>query len=430
MDAQQENEKLKEELEQMRADLQEMVEQAREVESMLEQDLQQAERRLAQTEAKVRECMAEVSTWKHKYLTCESERAAQATRLQADVSKLTRELAQVKATLRDEELKHDDLERHERIVESSLGDMERRYNDLLERNADLESELAMREGWAVECQRLKDTVRDLQTELHIAQSRPSKAAEQAARPQHAIEAEAKDDLLSESEASSQKDTEFQPMPTLHRNASVQASSDLLGRLSAISARMSGISENYRLRSAIPVPRRQSLALSVVSSSSAAGSPQRTATAKSYAPSSPNMRRQSGIPTPATVAAASLPLPQTTPSSISKAATGGRISALTRPLPRSAATHRQSLGPFMNHAQPILPSTFGSPTVTVKQQRTQPVAALPSSWTREQLEQGSGPAPPPTGPAASSSSSSPSKPSSSPTRSMRVPRRQSAFIRRV
>lgn len=425
----------------MRADLQEMVEQAREVETMLEQDLQTAERRLAQVDGRLRDCQAEAQGWKEKYLQSEKERDAQVTRIQADMAKLTRELAHVKASLRDEELKHDDLERHDRIVESSLGDVERRYNEVLEKNADLESELAMREDLAVECQRLKDTVRDLQSELLVAQS----ASRISPLPQkHQLEP--KEDVLSESEVSSQKKSEYhQDRPsTIQRSASIQASSDLLGRLSAISARMSGISENYRIRSAIPVPRRFSQAVSIAQESpSPISSSHRpmpvqgtyrdfqapiSAKTPSATPfTTPLSRRHSSIPAPASSQTPRLDT-FAQPSSTPAKTPATRTSALTRPLPRPQAA-RQSMGPLLNHSQPLLPSTFGSPTVAVKRPGVNgaPLAALPSSWTREQMERVEGPTPPQ---AATPSSLSPAKPSSSPTKSMRVPRRQSTFTRRI
>jgi len=79
------------------------------------------------------------------------------------LAELNRELSTLREShkiyknqLRDLELNNDELENAERMVASSLDDMESRYNKAIERTAMLEEELLEKSRLEEENQRLKD----------------------------------------------------------------------------------------------------------------------------------------------------------------------------------------------------------------------------------------------------------------------------------
>lgn len=65
----------------------------------------------------------------------------------------------MKVRLRDLELGNDDLERNERVVASSLADIEARYSKALEEKILLEHELLDKANVEEELQRVKDELR-------------------------------------------------------------------------------------------------------------------------------------------------------------------------------------------------------------------------------------------------------------------------------
>jgi hypothetical protein len=72
-----------------------------------------------------------------------------------------------KTQMRDLELNNDELENAERMVASSLGDMESRYNKAIERTAMLEEELLEKGRLEEENQRLKDELQEANEELAV-----------------------------------------------------------------------------------------------------------------------------------------------------------------------------------------------------------------------------------------------------------------------
>lgn len=90
------------------------------------------------------------------------------------MNKLTNELYTVKeayrkcvAQMRDLEVNNDELENAERMVASSLHDLEARFNDTLERNAMMEDELRKKGLLEEENQRLKDELQEANEELAV-----------------------------------------------------------------------------------------------------------------------------------------------------------------------------------------------------------------------------------------------------------------------
>jgi len=68
---------------------------------------------------------------------------------------------------RELEIGFDDLERNERAAQSSLMDLENKYNKAIERNVILENELEGKNHLIVQVQRLKDELKDVSIELAI-----------------------------------------------------------------------------------------------------------------------------------------------------------------------------------------------------------------------------------------------------------------------
>ena len=79
--------------------------------------------------------------------------------MQRELESLRTSEKKVRGQLRDMELDNDDLERSEREKDSSLQDLENRYNKSLERIALLEEELVTKAQLEEEVQRLKDELR-------------------------------------------------------------------------------------------------------------------------------------------------------------------------------------------------------------------------------------------------------------------------------
>jgi chromosome segregation ATPase len=81
------------------------------------------------------------------------------TSLQRELDTLRQESQKLKVRLRDLELGHDDLERNERVVASSLADVEARYSKALEEKILLEHELLDKANMEEELQRVRDELR-------------------------------------------------------------------------------------------------------------------------------------------------------------------------------------------------------------------------------------------------------------------------------
>ena len=79
--------------------------------------------------------------------------------MQRELESLRSSEKKLRDQLRDMELDNDDLEKSEREKDSSLQDLENRYNKSLERIALLEEELVTKAQLEEEVQRLKDELR-------------------------------------------------------------------------------------------------------------------------------------------------------------------------------------------------------------------------------------------------------------------------------
>lgn len=94
-----------------------------------------------------------------KYTSALRDHTATITHMQRELESLRSSEKKLREQLRDMELDNDDLEKSEREKDSSLQDLENRYNKSLERIALLEEELVMKAQMEEEVQRLKDELR-------------------------------------------------------------------------------------------------------------------------------------------------------------------------------------------------------------------------------------------------------------------------------
>lgn len=159
--------RLREELRRAQSEMDDVLDSTKDIEAQLEQEIAQTEKQLIQLRRKNEDLALNAQNWKEKLLNAQAMHDQETTALRREVQTTTAACNKAKAQLRDEELKHDDLERHERIVNSSYEDLERKYHGLLERNAELESDLQTKEELEIQCQRLKDEMRDANLELLV-----------------------------------------------------------------------------------------------------------------------------------------------------------------------------------------------------------------------------------------------------------------------
>nr|XP_020451648.1 nuclear distribution protein nudE homolog 1 isoform X2 [Monopterus albus] len=156
-------------------ELQEFQQMSRDYEAELETELKQCEGRNKELLLNNNRLRLELESIKEKF-------EAQHSDAFRHISALEEELAQTKAVrdhlqkyIRELEQSNDDLERTKRATIMSLEDFEQRMNQVIERNAFLESELDEKENLLESVQRLKDEARDLRQELAVRQKerRPS-----------------------------------------------------------------------------------------------------------------------------------------------------------------------------------------------------------------------------------------------------------------
>lgn len=150
-------------------ELQEFQQMSRDYEVELETELKQCEARNRELLAANNRLRMELENYKEKYETQHSEAHRQISSLEGDLAETTAIRDQLHKYIRELEQANDDLERTKRATIMSLEDFEQRMNQVIERNAFLESELDEKENLLESVQRLKDESRDLRQELAVQQ---------------------------------------------------------------------------------------------------------------------------------------------------------------------------------------------------------------------------------------------------------------------
>uniref|UniRef100_A0A8P4G8I6 NUDE domain-containing protein n=1 Tax=Dicentrarchus labrax TaxID=13489 RepID=A0A8P4G8I6_DICLA len=155
--------------EEAQEELQEFQQMSRDYEVELETELKQCEARNRELLAANNRLQMELENYKEKYETQHSEAYRQISTLEGDLAETTAIRDQLHKYIRELEQANDDLERTKRATIMSLEDFEQRMNQVIERNAFLESELDEKENLLESVQRLKDEARDLRQELAVQQ---------------------------------------------------------------------------------------------------------------------------------------------------------------------------------------------------------------------------------------------------------------------
>ncbi|TNM97107.1 nuclear distribution protein nudE homolog 1-like [Takifugu flavidus] len=155
--------------EEAREELQEFQQMSRDYEVELETELKQCEVRNRELLSANNRLKMELENYKEKYETQHSEAYRQISSLEGELAENTAIKDQLQKYIRELEQVNDDLERTKRATIMSLEDFEQRMNQVIERNAFLESELDEKENLLESVQRLKDEARDLRQELAVQQ---------------------------------------------------------------------------------------------------------------------------------------------------------------------------------------------------------------------------------------------------------------------
>ncbi|XP_029945460.1 nuclear distribution protein nudE homolog 1-A-like [Salarias fasciatus] len=159
--------------EEAQEELQEFQQMSRDYEVELEAELKQCEARNRELLTANNRLRMELENYKDKYETQHSEAYRQISSLEGDLAETSAIRDQFQRYVRELEQANDDLERAKRATIMSLEDFEQRMNQVIERNAFLESELDEKENLLESVQRLKDEARDLRQELAVQQKQQS-----------------------------------------------------------------------------------------------------------------------------------------------------------------------------------------------------------------------------------------------------------------
>ncbi|WVR00145.1 hypothetical protein IAU59_007287 [Kwoniella sp. CBS 9459] len=154
-------------LSETRAELEEFQQSSRELEDEMEQELAANEKQQDELRERIKRIEAEKEEWKAKQIALQKMHSSTTAAMQREMDNLRSERDKTLVALRDLEMGNDELERNERVAVSSLLDLESKYNRAIEEKTLLEQEVVQRQELEEECQRLKDEMRDANSEISI-----------------------------------------------------------------------------------------------------------------------------------------------------------------------------------------------------------------------------------------------------------------------
>ncbi|KAK5123731.1 hypothetical protein LTR85_002367 [Meristemomyces frigidus] len=161
----------KKQYEQLETDLADFQASSKELEEQLERDIDTAEKNERKLKEQVEKLSFEVDEWKTKHKQAKAEANSAQNALQKEITTLRESNRSMQLKLRDIEVMNDDYERQARNTESSLEDLESKYNVAIERSVMSEEEIKVgeqeREALRIETQRLRDELGDLKVESEI-----------------------------------------------------------------------------------------------------------------------------------------------------------------------------------------------------------------------------------------------------------------------
>jgi hypothetical protein len=103
----------------------------------------------------------------NKYISLQTNHNTTVNSLHRELDTLRKEHQKLKVQFRELEMGNDDLERTERAISSSLADTEAKYSRVLEEKIILEQELLNKARIEEEAQRLRDEIRDANSEVQV-----------------------------------------------------------------------------------------------------------------------------------------------------------------------------------------------------------------------------------------------------------------------
>ena len=161
----------KKQYEQLETDLADFQASSKELEEQLERDIETAEKNERKLKEQVEKLNFEVDEWKGKCTKSKAESNAAHNKLEREVRELREGKRGLELKVRDLEVGNDEFEREKRNTESSLEDLESKYNVAIERGVLMEEELkngeVERESLRIESQRLREELGDLKVESDI-----------------------------------------------------------------------------------------------------------------------------------------------------------------------------------------------------------------------------------------------------------------------
>ncbi|GAA5880366.1 hypothetical protein JCM3774_006737 [Rhodotorula dairenensis] len=163
-------------------DILEFTESSKELQAELESELERMDKAEKGMRRELDETRNDKEEWKSKYTTALRDHTATITHMQRELETLRDTEKSLRTRIRDMELDNDDLEKSEREKDSSLQNLETRYNKALERIALLEEELVAKAQLEEQVQRLKDELRDVNEELVATRAQAEVAVAAAAVP--------------------------------------------------------------------------------------------------------------------------------------------------------------------------------------------------------------------------------------------------------
>ncbi|KAI5781168.1 NUDE protein [Geopyxis carbonaria] len=175
----------KSQVRELEAELSDFQASSKELEAELEKELEASETQHRDLRLKVEALEHDVNEWKGKYKQSKAEANSAQNALQKEITSLRDANRTLQLKLRDIEVSNDDFERQERIQQSSLEDLESKYNQSIERGVMQDEEIKCgeleREQLRIDAQRLKDELSDLKVEQEITLEKLNSAMAMAAR---------------------------------------------------------------------------------------------------------------------------------------------------------------------------------------------------------------------------------------------------------
>ncbi|KAG8832445.1 NADH:ubiquinone oxidoreductase, partial [Serendipita sp. 399] len=150
-----------------RNELDDFIHSSKELEEELLRELERTEKTQQDLKDKISRLETDRDDWKGKYISLQTSHNTTVNSLHRERDTLRSEVQKLKVQLRDLELGNDDLERTERAISSSLADVEAKYAKALEEKIILEQELMNKAAVEEEAQRLRDDLRDANSEVQV-----------------------------------------------------------------------------------------------------------------------------------------------------------------------------------------------------------------------------------------------------------------------